>query len=169
VKLPRTFDAPTARWFRAALRRPAPFASVRVKRDHAKVVQWMRRQGVVVATADIVGLWGPESSRTTGGTMRGHNVVILGHHVHPDRKRLFLALHEAGHVIQYAMGFRTPARMKVRKGRYVFLKRDDEHTRSETMAYLLGTALAENLRIKLDQRAWRAFNWEARRDKRRKR
>lgn len=169
MNLPRTFDATTKRWFRNALRRPAPFRKARFKRDHAKVVRWLRARGFVVATADIIALWGAESARTTGGTINKHNVVLFGHHVCEDRKRLFLALHEAGHVIQYKMGFHTPPIMTVKGGRYVKSKgRADDHTRAETLAYLLGSALAEHLRIKLDQRAWRQFNWEARRDNRRR-
>lgn len=171
MNLPSTFDATTALWFREALRRPPPFRKKRIKRDFDKVVRWLRARGYVVATADIIALWGPESVRTTGGTMNKHNVVLFGHHVCEDRKRLFLALHEAGHVIQYKMGFHTPRIMTVKSGQYVKSKgrSTDDHTRAETFAYLFGSALAEHLRIKIDQRAWREFNWEARRDNRRHR
>jgi hypothetical protein len=96
--------------------------------------------------------FGVKEHSTSGGTCEADKVVYI-RNSDRGRRRLFLLLHEAGHVISYSRGWG--------KWRRIGWGRARNLRASETRAHLYGWALARRLGIIIDKQQWRAFNWEA--------
>lgn len=81
-----------------------------------------------------------------------------------DRKMLHTLLHEAGHILSFNYECHPAWSSEYRRpdGKIVRARSNKAHIDSETQAYLLGSSLAVKLGIKLNKRAWRAFNWQSR-------
>lgn len=86
------------------------------------------------------------------------------------REAFYTLLHEAGHILSYklrfnTLGWKSTYKVKDSLGRSYIRSHNPRslgRIANETQAYLLGTALAAKLGIKLNMRAWKKFNWEAR-------
>lgn len=122
----------------------------------ARIRTFLRQQRWKLFEVDIVKTFGPREYLTNAGTWRQEKSIYLGRHLRKTpRKRMMILLHEAGHVLQYKLAFGV---MHV----HVWGEGGRGNQANEEFAFLLGTALARELGITLNVRAWNDLNWEAR-------
>jgi hypothetical protein len=77
---------------------------------------------------------------------------------------LYTLLHEAGHIQSFNYDCHPAWSCEYRRpdGKIVRARSNKANIDAETQAYLLGSSLAVKLGVKLNKRAWRAFNWKSR-------
>lgn len=140
-----------------------------LKRNMTALRRYIRGLGWKIVVADLCKLWGPEERLTNAGTQRGDRTIYLNRKLR-GWKKFYVLLHEAGHVLSYQLKFddkEWAALYYGADGKTFRSARGPAHLNNERQAYYLGGAIASMLQLKLDQKQWRRFNWEARTESRR--
>lgn len=120
----------------------------------AAVSKFIRQQGYGIKIVNFVAKWGEKERFTNGGVSRIERIVWVGEHMIGQR-RLFLLLHEAGHIMAYEANWG-------RSHTHVLGHGGAGNIVNERLAFQLGSALATQLGIVMPYKRWVRFNWEAR-------
>lgn len=143
--------------------------SATLNRNMIILRRYIRSLGWKMVEADLVKMWGPGERFTRAGTQRGEKKIYLNREL-CGWKKFYVLLHEAGHVLSYEINFADKEWAALYYGENGETFRGPQgraHLNNERQAYYLGGAIASMLKLRMDQKRWREFNWEAHTNRRR--
>ena len=121
-------------------------------KDERKVERFIRKRRWKIRTKNFKTYFSnPADQHCNGGITYCEKTVYINSNLRRgSRKRLYVLLHEAGHMLAARLGFAQTHLPNTRR---------DLRTQ-ERYAALLGLALAQHLKINVPRNVWRSFNWE---------